>query len=75
MPIYEYECQRCGVFEARQKITEPPLERHDCGEPVERKMSVTAFALKGGGWYADGYASKSACSPSGCDKPACEAKA
>ncbi|MFB3060633.1 MAG: FmdB family zinc ribbon protein, partial [Candidatus Binatia bacterium] len=25
MPIYEYQCQKCGEFEVTQKITEQPL--------------------------------------------------
>jgi len=25
MPTYEYECERCGVFEVEQKISDPPL--------------------------------------------------
>jgi putative FmdB family regulatory protein len=56
MPIYEYDCQKCGTFEVSQKITEPALTTHDvCGGPVQRRISLTSFALKGGGWYADGY--------------------
>lgn len=28
MPVYEYECSNCGyVFEARQRITDPPLKK------------------------------------------------
>ena len=25
MPVYEYKCPKCGVFEATQKITDEPL--------------------------------------------------
>lgn len=58
MPIYEYECKSCGVYEVNQKITEPALETcGTCGKEVRRLISATSFALKGGGWYADGYAS------------------
>jgi putative FmdB family regulatory protein len=76
MPRYEYECPKCGSFEVTQKISDAPLARHDCGEAVERKISKTAFALKGGGWYADGYGSSGSsksesCSPTGCAKPGC----
>jgi putative FmdB family regulatory protein len=82
MPIYEYDCPRCGSFEVSQKITAEPLTQHDCGSPVQRRISATSFALKGGGWYSDGYASSrssgssssSSCTPAGCDKPACGAK-
>lgn len=58
MPVYEYECPTCGPFERSQKITEPSLTHHECGSPVQRKISLTAFALKGGGWSSDGYAAK-----------------
>lgn len=57
MPIYEYDCPQCGRFEVTQRITELPLSTHECGRPVVRAISRTAFALKGGGWYADGYGS------------------
>jgi putative FmdB family regulatory protein len=57
MPLYEYDCPRCGSFELTQRITEPPLSRHTCGEVVQRRISRSSFALKGSGWYADGYGS------------------
>lgn len=57
MPIYEYRCGACGdEFEIIQRISEGPLERCDkCGGKLEKLLSRTAFLLKGGGWYADGY--------------------
>ena len=73
MAIYEYDCPQCGTFEVTQKMTDPVLTTHDaCGAPVERRISLTSFSLKGGGWQADGYAStrgKSnapACGGGGC---------
>lgn len=59
MPIYEYHCKACGKnFETLQKISEPPLATCPaCGKKVRRLISQTSFALKGGGWYKDGYAS------------------
>jgi putative FmdB family regulatory protein len=58
MPLYEYRCPKCGDFEVLQKSTEGPLKRHEaCGKPVRRKVSISSFQLKGGGWYADGYGS------------------
>ena len=62
MPIYEYRCQQCGHdFEEMQKFSDPPVERcPECGSlEAQRKVSVSAFHLKGGGWYKDGYGSKS----------------
>ncbi len=57
MPIYEYHCPACDkTFERFQKISDPPLaECPECGKQVRRLISQTSFALKGGGWYKDGY--------------------
>ena len=62
MPVYEYECQACDqVFEVQQKISDDPLKTcPECQGEVKKLMSMTSFQLKGGGWYADGYASASA---------------
>jgi len=63
MPMYEYECQKCGlVFEARQKFSDEPLSQcRECDGEVKKLISQGGFALKGGGWYEQGYsASKSA---------------
>ena len=60
MPIYEYVCQSCGKeFEEMQRFSDAPLEQYLCEEkaPVQRKVSKSAFHLKGGGWYKDGYGS------------------
>ena len=67
MPIYEYRCESCGCeFELIQKISDDPAAAcRDCGEgPVNKLISQTAFQLKGGGWYTDGYASKQGSSSS-----------
>ncbi len=57
MPMYEYACEKCGlVFEAMQKFSDAPLtECKACGGPVKKLISQTAFSLKGGGWYEQGY--------------------
>jgi len=57
MPIYEYECPTCGVFEVTRRITEAPLKRcPTCKSKVERLVSRSSFVLKGSGWYATDYA-------------------
>lgn len=59
MPIYEYKCPKCGVFEAMQRITEPSLRKcPTCKSKVERQISRGSFILKGSGWYATDYAKK-----------------
>jgi len=66
MPVYEYECKNCQkIFEIQQKISDEPLSIcPECGSPVRKLMSMSSFQLKGGGWYADGYASTAAASGS-----------
>ena len=60
MPIYEYECLKCGeTFEVWQKISDPPPRKHTCGSKrIRRLISQTSFVLKGSGWYATDYAKK-----------------
>jgi putative FmdB family regulatory protein len=66
MPIYEYECDKCGVtFEAMQAISAKPLKTcnglgcddKDNGK-VRRIVSASGFILKGSGWYASDYPSE-----------------
>jgi putative FmdB family regulatory protein len=59
MPIYEYDCQRCGTFEATQRITDKPLVKcPTCKGKVRKLISNTSFQLKGTGWYITDYARK-----------------
>ena len=59
MPIYEYACEHCGVFEEMQRITDPPLAKcPKCKRKVRRLISQTSFQLKGSGWYVTDYARK-----------------
>src|SRR5205809_1130294 len=59
MPIYEYQCKKCGEFEVMQKITDESLKRcPTCRGKVTKLMSSTSFQLKGTGWYATDYARK-----------------
>lgn len=60
MPIYEYQCRKCGKqFEAFQGITEPDLKTCKfCKGKVHKMMSLSSFSLKGSGWYATDYAGK-----------------
>src|SRR3990172_2549429 len=58
MPIYEYGCKRCGTFEVVQRPSERPLKRcPTCGTKVNKLISLSAFHLKGSGWYASDYGS------------------
>jgi len=54
MPIYEYRCQDCGAeLEVLQKMSDAPLvDCRACGKAaLRKKVSASAFRLKGGGWY------------------------
>ena len=61
MPVYEYECKTCDrVFEVQQKMADQPLTNcPECQAPVKKLVSMSSFQLRGGGWYADGYATTS----------------
>ena len=59
MPIYEYQCQKYGTFEATQRITDKPLAKcPTCKGKVKKLISNTSFQLKGTGWYVTDYARK-----------------
>ena len=59
MPIYEYQCQKCGPFETTQRITDKPLRKcPTCKGKVKKLISNTSFQLKGTGWYVTDYARK-----------------
>lgn len=58
MPIYEYQCPKCGhVFEEWGKASESHKEEPCpvCGAPSPRVISRTSFVLKGDGWYVSDY--------------------
>ncbi len=61
MPIYEYQCQKCGeIEEALQKFSDKPLTncRH-CSGKLHKLVSQNSFHLKGSGWYVTDYANRS----------------
>ena len=74
MPIYEYECRRCGHrFELIQKFSDKPRKRcPECSGAVDRLISSPAIRFKGPGWDVPDYADKE---HSKEDKEAKEAKA
>ena len=61
MPIYEYECTKCGkIEEAIQKFSDKPLSKcHSCAGKLHKLVSQSTFHLKGTGWYVTDYANKS----------------
>jgi len=61
MPIYEYECTKCGnVEEVLQKFSDKPLKKcRHCSGKLHKLISQSTFHLKGTGWYVTDYANKS----------------
>jgi putative FmdB family regulatory protein len=60
MPIYEYQCQKCGhTLEALQKFSDKPLrECPECGKhQLKRLVSAPLFRLAGSGWYETDFKS------------------
>ena len=58
MPIYEYECDKCGAhLEVLQKMGDKALTRcAKCRGRVHKVVSRSSFQLKGSGWYLRDYA-------------------
>jgi len=65
MPIYEYECTKCGKLEeVLQNFSDKPLTKcQNCAGKLQKLVSQSTFHLKGTGWYATDYANKSAGTP------------
>jgi putative FmdB family regulatory protein len=60
VPLYEYQCRKCGHrFEKIQKFSDPEVKKcPQCGGRVERLLSAPAVQFKGSGWYVTDYARK-----------------
>jgi putative FmdB family regulatory protein len=60
VPLYEYQCPKCGRFELIRKFADEPLtECPTCGSEVQKLASAPAIQFKGTGWYVTDYARKS----------------
>lgn len=75
MPLYEYECKKCGHrFERIQKFSDKPVTRcPECGGKVEQLLHAPAVQFKGSGWYVTDYARKSS-SPASSEGSKSESK-
>jgi putative FmdB family regulatory protein len=58
MPFYEFECPNGHIVEKLERMNIEEVECPECKEKAHKIISLCTFKLKGGGWYADGYASK-----------------
>lgn len=61
MPIYEYECEQCGVrFERLQRMTDSPLsDCPECGGHIHRVMQPVGVIFKGSGFYVTDHKGRS----------------
>ena len=72
MPIYEYDCPKCGRFDVIQKVSATPLKTHDaCGSKVTKAISAGSFAFKGSGSYQTDYKKAAGCEKATPSSPAC----
>jgi len=62
MPLYEYECARCGKrFELIQKFSAPAEAACPaCSGRAHRLLSAPALQFKGSGWTVSDYARRNA---------------
>ena len=60
MPLYEYECEKCGHrFELIQKFSDALASScPSCSGKVRKLVSSPAIQFKGTGWYITDYARK-----------------
>jgi putative FmdB family regulatory protein len=61
MPLYEYQCEDCGVrFEYRQHINDEALEIcPECGGAIHRLIHPVGIIFKGSGFYVTDNRGKS----------------
>ena len=59
VPLYEYQCPKCGRFELIKKFSDAPLlTGPTCGCEVQKLFSAPAIQFKGTGWYITDYPRK-----------------
>ncbi|RLD00132.1 MAG: hypothetical protein DRI77_01225 [Chloroflexi bacterium] len=77
MPLYEYQCQVCGVrFERWQHMNDEPVKIcPECGGQVHRLIQPVGVIFKGSGFYVtDNRAKSSTSKPSSTKKQSQEKK-
>ena len=54
MPIYEYKCEHCGIFETMRKLSDPVLPKCPyCDGEVSKVISTEiGVVFKGSGFYS-----------------------
>ena len=67
MPMYEYECTKCGHrFELIQLFSDKPKTKcPECRGTLRKLLSASAIRFKGTGWYVTDYAKGSGAGEAG----------
>ena len=70
MPLYEYECESCGIrFERRQHMEDDPIRVcPECGGHVHRLIQPVGIIFKGSGFYVTDNRAKSSTATPGSIK-------
>ena len=65
MPLYEYDCTKCGHrFERIVKFSDAAITKcPKCKGKVEQMISAPAIQFKGSGWYVTDYAKSGSSRP------------
>ncbi|MBN2134838.1 MAG: zinc ribbon domain-containing protein [Acidobacteria bacterium] len=60
MPIFEYECKKCGARMEKlvRNGNEPEVVCEKCGGEVTKLISSPMIQFKGSGWYITDYQNK-----------------
>jgi len=77
MPLYEYECESCGVrFERRQHMEDEPIKTcPECSGDVHRLIQPVGIIFKGSGFYVTDNRAKSSTATPGSYKKSDEKSA
>ncbi len=69
MPIYEYRCPVCGVFEAVQPMSADDLQEcPECGCRIKKLVGRPAVIFNGSGFYSTDYRKTGTSDDEGKDK-------
>ena len=65
MPLYEYECETCGIhFERKERMNDKPLKVcPECSGPVHRLIQPVGVIFKGSGFYCTDHRSGANATP------------
>lgn len=53
MPIYEYNCAKCGTVEIKHKMNETITICPECGNAVKKRWTVPVVIYRGSGFYVN----------------------